>query len=326
MMSSGRAIASSIRPAQRWRQSAIALAALFCVSGLALPLLNRAMPRVANTTTWLLDLAAHWQLLYAFCWLALCLICAARTWRWLLLAPLALLPMFTASRPLPEAAGGTPALTVVAANVHVGNRDPAPLVAWLRAQPGDVVVISELTPEYATALQQQLGDDYPYRTLLPKASPFGIGILSRRMLYKARRIDQDPAQVLVVQVRVGKHVTRLIAAHPMPPLAPQWHSERNTLLRIIAETADTPTILAGDLNATPWSTALTGTAQGGLLRTTSLAPTWPRWGHGAFGIPIDHVLASTHWRLGESSRGPDIGSDHYPVRTTLYWLDAREVD
>ncbi len=291
-----------------------------CAFGLALPLLGRWLPPTTNTVTWLLDLAAHWQLIYAGLWLALCLLCIVRTRRWLLLAPLALLPLFSASRPLPQADDdGTPALVVVAANVHVGNRNPAPLLAWLRAHPADVVVVSELTPEYAAALQQQLGDDYPYRILSPKNSPFGIGILSRRMLYKERRIDQDPVQVVIVQVRAGKHTTRLIAAHPMPPLAAQWHDKRNALLRTIAETTDTPVILAGDLNATPWSTALTDAAQGGLRRATGLAPTWPHWGRGVFGIPIDHVLASTYWQRGESSRGPDIGSDHRPVRVTLHW-------
>lgn len=298
--------------------------------GLALPLLGRALPPTANTLTWLLDLAAHWQPLYALGWCALCMLCARRARRWLLLAPLALLPLFTASKPLPDATGGTPALIVAAANVHVGNRDPAPLVAWLRAQPVDVVVISELTPEYATALQQQLGDDYPYRWLLPEDSPFGIGILSRRMLYKPRRLeealDANPARILMVQVRAGQHTTRLIAAHPMPPLAPEWHDKRNALLRIAAETSDTPLIVAGDLNASPWSTALGDAAREGLLRTTGLAPTWPRWGQGVFGIPIDHVLASTHWRRGESSRGPDIGSDHYPVRVTLYWADDPNIE
>lgn len=324
-----RIAASNTVHSPRWRRSAIAFAlapaSFVCLLGLAAPLLNRALPSTANTLAWLLDLAAHWQPLYALGWLALCLLCALRTWRWLLFAPLALLPLLTASGPLPDAAGGTPALVVVAANVHVGNRDPTPLVAWLRAQPADVVVVSELTPAYASALQRQLGDDYPYRSLFPKDSPFGIGIFSRRMLYKARRGDSDPAQVLTVQVRAGKHTVRLIAAHPMPPLAPQWHGKRDALLRIVSATTGTPVILAGDLNATPWSTALIGAAHGGLLRTMSLAPTWPRWGRGAFGIPIDHVLASAHFRRGASSRGPDIGSDHYPVRVALHWADDLEV-
>lgn len=294
-----------------------------CGFGLLLPLLNRLLPPSANTFAWLIDLAAHWQLLYAPLWLALCLLCAVRSRRWLLLAPFALLPLWSASARLPYDDGVAPELIVVAANVHVGNREPASLVAWLRAQPADVVVISELSPEYADALRNQLGDDYPYRAMFSKASPFGIGIVSRRMLYNVRRGDDGETQILVAQVRVGKYAPRIIAAHPMPPLAPQWHGKRDALLQLIAETADTPVIVAGDLNATPWSTALIGLERYALLRTTGFAPTWPSSGRGAIGIPIDHVLASRHWRRGASSRGPDIGSDHFPVRVALHWAEDR---
>lgn len=289
--------------------------------GLLLPLLNRLLPPSADTFAWLIDLAAHWQLFYAPLWLALCLLCALRARRWLLLAPFALLPLWSASARLPESNesdGGAAALVVVAANVHVGNRDPAPLVAWLRAQPADVVVISELSAPYAEALSRALGNDYPYRELHPRESPFGVGILSRRPLRNAALIDDaDGVQTLLADIDIAGRPARIVAAHPMPPLAPHWHSKRDRLLTVASETADTPLIVAGDLNATPWSSALIGLERHALLRTAGLAPTWPRPGRGAIGIPIDHVLASRHWRRGPVSRGPDIGSDHFPVRVAL---------
>jgi endonuclease/exonuclease/phosphatase (EEP) superfamily protein YafD len=298
-----------------------------CAFGLLLPLSGRMFPPAANTLTWLLDLAAHWQLLYASLWFALCLFCAAHARRWLLLAPLALLPLFSASESLADADDGKPALIVVAANVYVGNRDPAPLLAWLRAQPADVVVLSELSAPYVDALSHALGSDYRYRELHPRGSPFGIGVVSRLPLRTVSMIeDTGGIQTLITEVSIGTQPVRIVAAHPMPPHAREWHDRRDALLRTIARDSDAPLILAGDLNATPWSTALTGAARNGLLRTTSLAPTWPRWGRGVFGIPIDHVLASRHWRQGESSRGPDIGSDHFPVRVALHWADDRISD
>ncbi len=298
-----------------------------CAFSLALPLLGRWLPPTTNTMTWLLDLAAHWQLIYAGLWLALCLLCTVRTWRWLLLAPLALLPLFSASRPLPQADdGGTPALVVVAANVYVGNRNPAPLLAWLKQQSADVVVLSELSEPYAQALSLALGDDYRYRELHAKNSPFGIGVLSRLPLHDVVLIDNpDGVLVLAADVSIGLRSTRIVAAHPMPPLAPEWHHKRDEMLSNIAkQTGNAPLIVAGDLNATPWSTALFAADRDGLQRATGLAPTWPHWGRGVFGIPIDHVLASTHWQRGESSRGPDIGSDHRPVRVTLHWANDGE--
>lgn len=296
-----------------------------CGLGLALPLLSRLLRPSANTFAWLIDLAAHWQLLYAPLWLALCLLCALRSRRWLLLAPFALLPLWTASARLPYDVGIAPELIVVAANVHAGNRDPGPLVAWLRAQPADIVVITELSEPYAGALSDALGDDYRYRELHPRPSSFGIGILSRLPLRNAVLIDDtDGVQTLLADVNIARRPVRIVAAHPMPPLAPEWHDRRDALLASIAEQAGPlPVVVAGDLNATPWSTALIGAGRHGLLRATGFAPTWPSSGRGAIGIPIDHVLASRHWRLGTSSRGPDIGSDHYPVRIALHWADGR---
>jgi endonuclease/exonuclease/phosphatase (EEP) superfamily protein YafD len=294
-----------------------------CGLGLALPLLNRLQAATPGTFGWLLDLATHWQWWYAAAWLALCLFCAMRERRFLLLAPFAALPWFTAARMLPASDDGMrDAFVIVAANVNLANRDPAPLAAWLRAQPVDVVMLTELTPRYADALATALADVYPHRAFAPEDSPFGIGLLSRHPLRDvARRDSADGIPALGAEIETADGKIRIVAAHPMPPLATHWHDERDRLLRALAgDTADTATVVAGDLNATPWSTALIGAARAGLFRATGSAPTWPRR---HVGIPIDHVLASAHWRRGETARGPDIGSDHLPVRATLHRVGNR---
>jgi endonuclease/exonuclease/phosphatase (EEP) superfamily protein YafD len=287
-----------------------------CAFALLLPLLNRLQPASPGTLGWLLDLAAHWQWWYAALWLALCLSCALGGRRWLLLGPLAALPLFTASRMLPASTGDGPSLVIVAANVNLANRDPAPLAAWLRAQPADVVMLSELTPAYADGIAKALADVYPHRALAPDPSAFGIGLLSRHPLARIERRDSvDGIPSLGADITLDGAAVRVVAVHPMPPMAPHWHDERDRLLRMLAGgAAATPMVVAGDLNATPWSTALAGTARNGLFRATGSAPTWPGR---HIGIPIDHVLASTHWRRGEIARGPDIGSDHVPIRATL---------
>ncbi len=298
-------------------------------AGLLLPWFNRLLPASPSALGWMLDLAAHWQILYALSWLALCSIAGIRAKRWRLLAPFALLPLCSASASLPNANGGAPALTIAVANVHVSNRDPAPLVAWLRAQPTDVVILNELTPIYAKALIAAIGDLYPYREFVPENSPFGIGLMARNPLYtiELQRSD-DGIPALGAHIALNGSEVRIVAVHPVPPLGIHWHDERDQLLRHLAREADrAPLIVAGDLNATPWSTALTTAAMSsssgdGLRRATGLRMTWS---HPSLvvpiGIPIDHVLASRHWRRGMSERGPDIGSDHRPVRAELYWAN-----
>jgi endonuclease/exonuclease/phosphatase (EEP) superfamily protein YafD len=79
-----------------------------------------------------------------------------------------------------------------------------------------------------------------------------------------------------------------------------------------------PALLAGDFNATPWSAGVSVIQDAGLVRATSLAPTWPAHAVVPAVIPIDYVTVSKHWGVLSNGRGPDIGSDHYPVMTTVY--------
>jgi endonuclease/exonuclease/phosphatase (EEP) superfamily protein YafD len=288
---------------------------------LALPFTRAWWPSDPGTVFWLFDLAVHWQWLWALLWLGTCLTGALRDRRWLLLAPAALLPLWSASPALPRVGSdAAPPLIVIAANVHVGNRDPAPLVAWLRARPADAVVLTELTPAYAAALVDALGDDYPHRALHPADSAFGIGLIARQPLSSvAVRRSADGIPRLEAWIAHRGASVRIVALHPMPPLSPYWHRERDALLHEVGAGRDeTPSIVAGDLNATPWSSAFAVAAQHGLHRAGGLAPTWPRR---HVGIPIDHVLADTHWRRGAAERGPDIGSDHLPFRVALHRAD-----
>lgn len=323
--------ASGDRRRQRLRRLRLArLLALGCVVVLALPLLFRVLPETGDSTEstavsallWLLDLAAHWQWLFAILLVVLCAViglAAHRDRRWWALIPLAALPLWTASPVLPDASGkATPELTVVVANVHAGNRDPRPLLDWLATAPADVVVLLELSPAYADALARA-APDYPHRELLPDDSPFGIGLLSRRPLAGFEtHASADDIPFLLAMLDTPQGQARLIAVHPMPPLQPHWRHERDLLLEVAArDSRELPTLVVGDLNATPWSTALLSPRTRDLRRSTGFAPTWRPFGGRWFGLPIDHVLASPHWQRVHAERGPDIGSDHLPVRVAL---------
>jgi len=308
------------RPA-RWRRYLPLPFAGFCLAGFALPWLSAAWPAPVGIVGWAVDLAAHWQWAYIAAWIGLCLLCARRRRRWLMALPLALLPPCTASPALPSARDDAlPTLVIASANVQAGNPDPAPLAKWLRAQPVDVVVLVELAPGYADGLERALADRYPHHAFFAQDSPFGIGLLSRLPLCDVRRIDSaDGIPSVSATIDTAQGPVRVVAVHPMPPLAPHWQQARDDLLRTLAREARLrPTVIAGDLNATPWSRALADAAGLGLRRATGLAPTWPS---AHVGIPIDHVLAGPGWRRGDTARGPDIGSDHRPIRAALF-LDA----
>jgi endonuclease/exonuclease/phosphatase (EEP) superfamily protein YafD len=85
----------------------------------------------------------------------------------------------------------------------------------------------------------------------------------------------------------------------------------------LARLGDTA-LLAGDMNAAPWSAAVSRIAQaGGLTLTPSPGATWlsrrlPDWFR-SFGLPIDQVFSKGDVQVNFVRTLEDSGSDHRPV-------------
>lgn len=308
-----------LTPRAYLRVRLLLLASLF---GLLLPLLLRWLgPFIegpAATLVWLLDLAVHWQWLYLplLC-LTVALACL-RNPRWVLCLLAAALPWLSAVPALPTTPSGAE-LRLAVANIHLDTEDTARLAPWLAGVQADVVVLLEVSPPLAKALKSLAA--YPHQVVHAEYSPFGIAVLSRQPLRNPRLVrGEDDIVHIEAGLLVDGRAVDLVAFHPMPPMAAQFHTLRDRKLQgLIAQSAQTqrPTLIAGDLNASPWSTAMRALHGTGWARASGLAPTWPNWGFGVFGIPIDQVLASPGWGVEESEVGPALGSDHLPLSVRL---------
>jgi endonuclease/exonuclease/phosphatase (EEP) superfamily protein YafD len=277
---------------------------------------------------WLFDLASHFRwywLLAALIWFAV----AARQRSRLATVCLAIAIAANARAILPywlPPTGGTDeggAIEIVSLNVFALNDDKDRTLAYLRRHAADLVVLAEIDAAWAEALES-LAPLYPHRVIEPRADMFGVAVLSQLPL-EAPRVaalaDGPPA--IVTGVRRGERSFLLVAAHPPAPISAAWSARRDAQLAAIGDLAATesrPVIVAGDLNATPWShgfrqlvrlRGLRDSALGHGLQTTWNARHWvPR-------IPIDHVVVSPEVRVIARRIGPDVGSDHLPVEATL---------
>lgn len=302
-----------------------------CLAGLLLPLVSTRLTHYpAGTVAWLTDLASHWQWLFVVGLVYSCVIAMRRRLRWgiaLLALPL---PWMTASPLAPSVEGEAPprekVLSIAAANVHHDNGSVEALARWIDQASPDLVVLNEVSHAYAAKLGRIEG--YPYRHLVPSDDPFGVGILSRFPLSGSNDVPSENGSRQVESgVLWSTASVKLVAIHPMPPISPQDHSHRNLQLASIGAAAKShgePTIVVGDLNASPWSSAFSGFANSGVRRATGLTPTWPAIGQGFLGIPIDHVLVTAHWSVLERQIGPNIGSDHLPVMVKILLRDDPE--
>jgi endonuclease/exonuclease/phosphatase (EEP) superfamily protein YafD len=169
------------------------------------------------------------------------------------------------SMPLRQAVNGEP-LTVTTWNLEVGSRSTAQTLEALRSFRADIVLIQELTPDVAQAIESEatLVGRYPSRALDPAGPGIGQGVLSRYPIRAAQSSINPVVQTMVVEVE-GRDV-RLVNAHPergelrrlilgVPTVFdPDDRHEDLDGIRSIVEgslAAGETLILGGDFNTTP---------------------------------------------------------------------------
>lgn len=280
---------------------------------------------------WLLDLTTHFRwywFLLALGGLALAaalrrpaatLLCAAA----LVINARDLLPYWLPAPPAAAAADRRPVRLAVM-NVHRVNRTTAAALDHVRSRRPDVLAVLEVDDRWATALAD-LADVFPHRMIVPRPDNFGIAILSRWPLADARVAEFTatgyPSLVATVRHEAGDF--RFIATHPYPPFdGPATVQLVAHLDGVAAEAAAStiPCVVAGDLNATPWSRGFRRLVAAAGLRDTALGLGVPGTYHAGLPaprIPIDHVLVPAGSVVLRRGVGPAVGSDHFPVEADV---------
>jgi endonuclease/exonuclease/phosphatase (EEP) superfamily protein YafD len=187
---------------------------------------------------------------------------------------------------------------VLTSNVEFGRGTPA-LVPLIRADKPDIVFVEECEYGCQATLRREFGSGYPYRQAVAAAGSHGSLILSRFPLRGTAGVRGTMGMPGAV-ADVRGHSVRLQLAHPMPPLPGQvalWHRELNRLRSFAASDPGTPTVLAGDFNASQDHAGFRHILDTGLSDTARLAghdrtPTWPSRTASVIGAQIDHVLVT----------------------------------
>lgn len=231
---------------------------------------------------------------------------------------------------------GTRQLRLMSFNVLGSNSGTASVLAEIAKADPDILVVVELTDQWAKVLETGLGGGLQPVVVLPRLFGNGIGLYTRLPVRAAthfplaREFSDYPATD--VELDVDGVPLRIIGVHFISPITLQgrrvwnvWKGSRQRLNLRNLQMLDAaqrlegnriPAIMAGDFNCTPYSgffrellrmTRLRDSRQGaGLQGSFPASPWWLR-------IPIDHVLASTEIRIHSRQTGSACGSDHLPV-------------
>jgi endonuclease/exonuclease/phosphatase (EEP) superfamily protein YafD len=221
-------------------------------------------------------------------------------------------------------------LKVLTANLRSTNRDHAPFLDYVRREQPQIIVAVETYKYWMYAFNPLWSQ---YRVAAGCALPHECDVVILTTLAPGKDQPQpQSARVLaslLLPEELGGGPFRVMGLHLSRPKS--GASSRPDLEEAIAVSKKLGAldIVAGDFNATPWGAALRHfDANVPIARRTRWLATWPatlaNWDvKGLMPIaPIDHIYAGESWRVVDVERGPDIGSDHYPVLAT-FSLDRR---
>ena len=205
---------------------------------------------------------------------------------------------------------------VLTSNVEFGQGTDA-LIAAVRREKPDLVFVQECERTCDAALRRDLAAGHPHRRAVQGDGSKGSVILSAFPLRAAPAVPGTLGMPAAV-ADVRGHPVRLLLAHPMPPLADRvdlWREELDALRDAAAGGRGTPTVLAGDFNASQDHAAFRRILDTGLRDAARLAgqdrtPSWPARTLPVFGAQIDHVLVSGDFAARDARFLDLAGTDH----------------
>lgn len=217
-----------------------------------------------------------------------------------------------------------PALRVMTFNVLTSNPHPQQAIQHVLDADPDIVLLLEPSASWSHFLEP-LRKKYPHRLEdLAYGGNFGIACYTRLPVKSSRilhLVDESIPSIQIECEHAGQPLT-FIGTHPIPPMtrenALRYRTQLSLLSKLVAAIPHR-VIVAGDLNATPWSEGMRLLKSESGLDFHSAAPVWlPTWGrHLPMMMPIDHILTRTGLQVTQREIGPDLSSDHRSILVEL---------
>lgn len=231
-----------------------------------------------------------------------------------------LVPLYTDE---PASPAGTGRLLVAHVNMqhHYGDFDEVRRV--LAERKPDVFVILEPSRGWLGKVSPSPAG---YRVFIRGARPEPRVILFAGDRVSNVAFPEDPElprSSIAFEVALGEARVHALALHTATPRSRDAQRARDEELTAVSRWARgqvDPELVFGDLNATPWSSALQGLVDSADLLNSAygygVQATWPTRA-GPLGIPIDQSLYSHELTVTDRATGPSFGSEHRSLWVTI---------
>lgn len=219
-----------------------------------------------------------------------------------------------------EAGGAaSPRLGLVFINIAGQDGRDSSLARFLGREDPDLVLLLEADPVAEPALAA-LAARYPFRVGCSGNHRCRMVLLSKWALDGARAVPRsaNAPPHITARIKTSAGPLAFLGVHLARPFHGDRHQRDMTALARLIGEQNQPTLVAGDLNATPWSWSLTRLQRmTGLRRHRTLGATWPNEKPLGPLLLIDQVLVSPDIAVLDAWSGPDLGSDHLPTVVQL---------
>lgn len=202
-------------------------------------------------------------------------------------------------------------------NLRYNNPEHGKVLSLIGRLMPDIITLNEVSPAWAakTAL---LAGSYRYRVVCHIDNHAGgVAILSLRPFADGQGQCLEGGTFATAKLDLGGYAVEVGAMHlhwPWPFDQADQIEDLSPLLGAMGATA----ILAGDLNATPWSAASARVADAAGM--TPFGPSQPTWLYRKLpeflrfaGLPIDRIFAKGDVDILSVETLEAVGSDHLPV-------------
>lgn len=200
----------------------------------------------------------------------------------------------------------------------------------------DLIFVCEATQALKTGLKK-LYKKYPYFQYCKQDHlPCGLAILSKYpfTVKNPYRFEKTPIIFEQVDVRYTNSLNiSFYGVHLQSPQNTQMWAQRNDQLKHLAKMVNQNPgqnkMVVGDLNVAPFAKAFQDFLKTSKLKDYKTSGTinfpitkifhgsWPIWLPKYLRTQIDHCLVSDSIEIIDHEIGPDLGSDHLPIITTL---------
>lgn len=184
-------------------------------------------------------------------------------------------------------------------------------IGWIARENPDLVVVIQGSPRLLRGVREHV----PLQLVCGLSCE--VAILGRARTAQAFNAPPGtPANLALYDYADDRGGFTVVGVHHTWPTDVALH-ERNSadLAAVVQRRPRDRLVVLGDFNSTPWSFARAREdAALGLERRNRGLFTWPT---PVPLLPLDHIYAGPAWRTVEVRRGPEIGSDHYPVVAIL---------